>query len=875
MTTPNEFLQFANEMGLGRMKSTSSSSSSSPTPLVSPNNGYTTTGLCVLNNLCRLIEQIHQLKSENNRLRAHLELVNHVELFQQRFILKDNNENKQEKTESIMSSTSINDEEKFHTLSPTNSLKYQSWLSMRERKGANFANNQEDSSSLSYIDHDQSDPIDNNGLSFVPNRNNWNRVRHAFKFSFRRKPGSPSSSPVPTIERHIPTINIPLESDDDHLQENKLSPKKKKFVTTTSDNRQMIMGDDTDQEDESIQFIRSCHKRKFNGNEIINSSILERQETSSMNLSCNISNIDDEPLLTRKQSKIARYRRKLRSKLNTVKKQFSDQNALSSSIRLFHTSHGSVFDDIGSGFNRALLTAQLAPALTKSYQQKMREWETMQKSHFLVNYRRQSITPKIDLIASSRKASIAPIANEISIDPIILSSTDEHCSSIIDELNLEIQTHPITLSPILSPNQRSLIVHQWREIMLEEISLRHYNEYLQKQMTLLKELETNLKTLKTNIFCTNYNTIRQQSTSNIDNDDEYKQFYLPQRCRSLQSLISMPASWILAVQSAAYSDVLDGTSNKTTERAILFNKDFFDQLEHFKRDRIKFEQDSMKDLQLLNSSITNQKSITNKIQSNQSRLKVIFSRGSLRKLSLISYSEFPQYFLPDPVVPLQTIIPSQVEPKSNIELISTLSTNETESNNKLSLDNLNKETKRSHFGLKETFQRSKSMCINQFNAWLQRHRHPHSCKTMRKPIIESEVETSCFTPTLFSSPRLSRLHQRIFKHHSQRLQKIDHNSKPLEILDDSDNRSQRELPVRIYFPPLTSPISRHVRITDIDILKSTHDNHDIKIHQTLDYLATPIINRKDSSSSLSKLTTAKKRRESFATSSNTFNKRCL
>ena len=46
--------------------------------------------------------------------------------------------------------------------------------------------------------------------------------------------------------------------------------------------------------------------------------------------------------------------------------------------------------------------------------------------------------------------------------------------------------------------------------------------------------------------------------------EQYRQSYLPQRCRSLQTLISMPASWILAVQSAAYSDVLDGTSNKTT-----------------------------------------------------------------------------------------------------------------------------------------------------------------------------------------------------------------------------------------------------------------------------------------------------------------------
>ncbi|CAF4345370.1 unnamed protein product, partial [Rotaria sp. Silwood2] len=270
---------------------------------------------------------------------------------------------------------------------------------------------------------------------------------------------------------------------------------------------------------------------------------------------------------------------------------------------------------------------------------------------------------------------------------------------------------------------------------------------------------------------------------------------------------------------------------------------------------------------------TNQKLITNNIRKNKSRVKLIFTRGPLRKLSLISYAEFPQYFLPDPVMPLQTIIPSQIEPTSNIELISTTITNEINSNNKLSSDNFNKDSKRSHFHFKETFQRSKSICINQFNTWLQRHRHSHSYKTIRKPIIESKEETSCFTPTLFSSPRLVRLHQRLFKHHSQTLQQNNHTSKQVETIDDSDNRSQRELPVRIYFPPLTTPISRHVRITDIDILKSTDDNHDIKVQQTFDYLTTPIIHRKDSS--LLKLTTARERRESFASLSNTVNNRYL
>jgi hypothetical protein len=193
------------------------------------------------------------------------------------------------------------------------------------------------------------------------------------------------------------------------------------------------------------------------------------------------------------------------------------------------------------------------------------------------------------------------MTNETSLDRTIPSLPIDNCSSTIDELKLEFDKNLTILGPILSSNQRSLIVHQWREIMSEEISLRHYNEYLQNKMSLLKKLETNLKNLKTNIFCTNH-FLKQQSMINIHENNQYKKSYVSQRSRSLQSFISMPASWILAVQSAAYSDVLDGTSNKTTERSNLFNKDFFDRLEHFKRDRLKFEQDSIKDLQLINHS---------------------------------------------------------------------------------------------------------------------------------------------------------------------------------------------------------------------------------------------------------------------------------
>ena len=191
----------------------------------------------------------------------------------------------------------------------------------------------------------------------------------------------------------------------------------------------------------------------------------------------------------------------------------------------------------------------------------------------------------MDLNISSQKLSIIPISPEISSDQMVpLSPT-------ADELNLELEKPIGILGPILSPNQRSLIVHQWREIMSEEISLRYYNEYLQQKMNSLKQLEEDLKSLKTNIFCTNQ-LIKPQSMINLHQTNPSSSL---QRCRSLDSFSLMPASWSLAVQSAAYSDVLDGTSTKTTDRAILFNRNFFDRLENFKYDRYVFE----KNLQLL------------------------------------------------------------------------------------------------------------------------------------------------------------------------------------------------------------------------------------------------------------------------------------
>lgn len=857
MTTPDEFLRFAKEMGLGRIHSTSSSSPS-PSRSISNQDGYTTTGLAVLNNLCRLIEQIHQLKVENHHLRAHLELVDHIDRFQQRFINRNHFENDQQQ---IFTKISSNEREKFDTLSPTNSLK----IKRIQKSNRNDYHHDDISPSFTSFDHDSSELIDNNSKdsNSVPK---WNKVRHAFRFSLRRKADSPTSSPLANIRRQIPTISISLESDDDQLQDENCLKKKKKKLFNTNDSRQITGVEDTDQDDESTHFVRTYHRTKLDENETTNSSSTDRHDaSSSTNLPYQTFNADDEQLLTRKQSKIARYRRKIRSKLDTVKKQFSDQYFSTSNLRLFNQTHSSAFDSIGSGYNHALLTAQFAPALTKSYQQKMRDWEIMQKSHFLVNYRRQSITPKIDFVNNSKKNSISQVVNDQTTKPIDSSLAIENTSTNIETLNLELEKHLSMLTPILSPKQRSLIAHQWREIMSEEIKLRYYTKYLQNKMLLLKELESNLKHLKTRIFCTKP-PLKQQSMINLSKDFHQQPSYLTKRCHSVESLISMPASWILAVQSAAYSDVLDGTSNKTTERAILFNKEFFDELEQFKIDRLKFEYDSVQDLQLLTHTEIKSKSIKNPSSSNA---KHPIYHVHLRRLSLISSTELPQEFHPDPVIPLQTIT-SYIEQSASANV----------SHNDLSIvstDTLPKSNKRSRFDLKKSFQRSRSAYMTQFHSWIQRHRrqHPNSPPKRRKSAIESKVPTPCSTPKILGSPRLARLHQKFFKSSTPQPSHLSSTPMiPLEPLDDSDTRSQYDFPVRIYFPPLTPPTFRHVRIADTDTIISNSNQR----VQSASNSTTPTCERKYTSSSSGsssfRITTAKERRESFATLSNVFHNRC-
>ena len=116
-TTPDEFLQFAKDMGLNQMKPTSNS-----------NNGYSVTGLSVLNNLCHLIEHIHILKVENDRLHANLQLMNQKGKFLSRNEENSKTINQREK-KMVQSTELVHDgqgdfsEEKSSTLSPSNSLK--------------------------------------------------------------------------------------------------------------------------------------------------------------------------------------------------------------------------------------------------------------------------------------------------------------------------------------------------------------------------------------------------------------------------------------------------------------------------------------------------------------------------------------------------------------------------------------------------------------------------------------------------------------------------------------------------------------------------------------------------------------------------------
>ena len=334
MTTPDEFLRFAKEMGLGQPSS----------PSTQTNTNGTMTGLAVLQNLCRLIEQIHQLRTENDRLRAQVVLVNQLEHFHDHGSLKIRQEGRREKNKFILSPTSMPDEDKANALSHSNSLKSKhrflnrtpkgqfrdfrsGWTTKCSRLAGETIHHLEDGSSMFKLDYEQADLIDSSagrshglgwgvtrallrcsGSSSLPTWHNWVRVRHALKFSLRRKQPSASSPPLAHPDRQIPTISVSIESDEEHLEEQKRQKKKKKSTITGIDTRRALLADETDLDDESTHFVRAYHQRRLDGNETTNSSSTDRQDTSSSNVPSHALAMDDETTLTRKQSKIGRLK---------------------------------------------------------------------------------------------------------------------------------------------------------------------------------------------------------------------------------------------------------------------------------------------------------------------------------------------------------------------------------------------------------------------------------------------------------------------------------------------------------------------------------------------------------------------------------------
>jgi hypothetical protein len=110
MTTPEEFLRFAKTMGFDQ---TDLSTANGKT------NRHSTMGLAVLNNLCRLVEQIHQLKEENHRLRAQVAIVQPFDPAS----IKMSYDERPEKKKATVSRGSIRGHERPSSLSPSNSLK--------------------------------------------------------------------------------------------------------------------------------------------------------------------------------------------------------------------------------------------------------------------------------------------------------------------------------------------------------------------------------------------------------------------------------------------------------------------------------------------------------------------------------------------------------------------------------------------------------------------------------------------------------------------------------------------------------------------------------------------------------------------------------
>lgn len=107
------------------------------------------------------------------------------------------------------------------------------------------------------------------------------------------------------LDRQIPTISVSIESDEEHPEEHRRQKKKNNNNSiNTNDNRRAVIADETDLDDESMQFVRAHHQRRLDGNETTHSSSTDRQDTSSSHVPLRSLALDDETILTRKQSKI-------------------------------------------------------------------------------------------------------------------------------------------------------------------------------------------------------------------------------------------------------------------------------------------------------------------------------------------------------------------------------------------------------------------------------------------------------------------------------------------------------------------------------------------------------------------------------------------
>ena len=183
--------------------------------------------------------------------------------------------------------------------------------------------------------------------------------------------------------------------------------------------------------------------------------------------------------------------------------------------------------------------------------------------------------------------------------------------------------------------------------------------------------------------------------------------------------------------------------------------------------------------------------------------------------------------------------------------------------NHLAMPALDKRVKRSRFDLKGTFQRSRSMYISHINSWLQRRRRQPSSISRRKSTTDPDASGSRMTtPKLLGSPRLARLHQRLFKQQPPS-PPVQHHAESRHATDDSDYRFQSELPVRIYLPPLSSPLSRPAHYGGIHPTRPPNDTLD-RCTDPSSAQATPMLTRREPSS-------AKERRDSFVLMSSMFN----